>query len=74
MKIFLNAKILFYLQTKKLVVIGRLMLEITDYWSKHRGHIWYKTRPSEQKKGYCTQFVRLLCEKTKEFGIKNFIA
>ena len=34
----------------KPVVIGGFMLEMTDYWSKHRGHIWYKTRHSERKK------------------------
>ncbi len=58
----------------KPVVIGGLMLEMTDYWKKHRGHLWYKTRPSERKKGYCSQFVKMLCERAKEFKIKELLA
>lgn len=56
------------------VVIGGLMLEMTDYWKKHRGHIWYKTRPSERKKGYCTQFKKMLCDRAKEFGFYEVIS
>lgn len=58
----------------KPVVIGGLMLEMTDFWRKHRGHIWYKTRPSERKKGYCSQFVKMLCERAKEFGMQEIIS
>lgn len=53
------------------VVIGGFMLEMTDYWKKYRGHIWYKTRPSERKKGYCTQFTKMLCERGKEFNFNE---
>ena len=58
----------------KPVVIGGLMLEMTDFWRKHRGHIWYKTRPSERKKGYCSQFTKMLCERAKELGMKEVIS
>lgn len=58
----------------KPVVIGGLMLEMTEFWSKHRGHIWYKTRPTERKKGYCSHFTKMLCERAKEFGMKEIIS
>lgn len=57
----------------KPVCIGGLMLEMTDYWRKHRGHIWYKTRPTERKKGYCTQFAKMLCDRAKELGYTQII-
>lgn len=58
----------------KPVVLGGLMLEMTDYWRKHRGHIWYKTVPSERRKGYGSIFVKLLCERAKQMGYKELIA
>lgn len=56
------------------VCIGGLMLEMTDFWRKHRGHIWYKTRPSARKHGYCTKFIELLIERAKELGYKELIS
>jgi len=56
------------------VVIGGLMLEMNDYWRKHRGHIWYKTRPSMRRKGYCTKFVELIIERARELGYKELIS
>ncbi len=53
---------------KRPVVIGGLMLEMTDYWKMHRGHFFYKTRPSDRKKGYCTRFLEMLIERAKQFG------
>ena len=58
----------------KPVCIGGLMLEMTEFWQKHRGHIWYNTRPSERHKGYATLFVSLLCQKAKAFGLKKITA
>lgn len=56
------------------VCIGGLMLEMTDFWRKHRGHIWYKTRPTAQKQGYCTKFTELLCLRAKEFNLEEITA
>lgn len=58
----------------KPVVVGALMLEMTEFWKKHRGHIWYKTRPSERNKGYCNIFVKMLCERAQIFGYKELLA
>lgn len=58
----------------KPVVIGGLMLEMTEFWQKHRGHIWYKTRPTERKKGYATLFTKLTCNQAKQFGISTITA
>ncbi len=35
------------------------------------GHIGYGIRPSERRKGYATETLKLAMEKTKEFGIKT---
>ncbi len=58
----------------KPVCIGGLRLKLNNYWKKHSGNIWYKTRPTEQGKGYGTKFVELLCERAKELGMKEIIA
>ena len=58
----------------KPVVIGGLMLEMTDFWRKHRGHFWYKTRPSERKKGHGTKFLELLVNRAKELGYKELFS
>ena len=58
----------------KPVVLGGLMLEMTDSWRKYRGHIWYKTRPSERKKGYCTKFTEFVVERAKELGYTKLIS
>ncbi len=56
------------------VVIGGLMLEMTDFWRKHRGHLWHKTRPSERRKGFCTKFLELVIKRAKELGFKELLA
>ena len=58
----------------KPVCIGGLMLEMTDFWRKYRGHIWYKTRPTARKQGYCTKFTELLCIRAKEIGFEELIS
>ena len=58
----------------KPVAIGGLMLKMTDYWKIHRGHIWYKTRPSERRKKYASVLVNLLVEKAKSFGLNEILA
>ncbi len=58
----------------KPVCIGGLRFRLNNYWKKHSGNIWYKTRPSEQKKGYCSKFVELICERAKELGMKELLS
>ena len=38
----------------KPVCIGGLRLKLNNYWKRHSGNIWYKTRPSERGIGYAT--------------------
>lgn len=54
-------------------VLGCLMLEMTDFWKKHRGHIWFKTRPSERGKGFATKFLELAIERAKILGLKELL-
>lgn len=58
----------------KPVCIGGLRLKLNKYWLRHSGNIWYKTRPSEQKKRYCSKFVELICDRAKEFGFREIFA
>lgn len=58
----------------KPVCIGGLRLKLNNYWKRHSGNIWYKTRPSERGKGYATKFVKLLCERARELGMKQLFA
>lgn len=53
------------------VAIGALMLEMTDFWRKHRGHVWFKTRPTARGKGYATTLLKLLCKEAKKIGHKE---
>lgn len=58
----------------KPVSMGCLMLEMTDYWRKHRGYFWYKTRPTERKKGYGTKLLELIVDRAKELGYKELFS
>lgn len=58
----------------KPVCIGGLRLKLNNYWIRHSGNIWYKTRPSERNKGYASMFVKLLCERAREFGMSQVLA
>lgn len=43
---------------------------LTEHLMNCGGHIGYGIRPSERKKGYATELLRLSLEKTKELGIQ----
>lgn len=58
----------------KPVSMGCLMFEMTDYWRRHRGHFWYKTRPSERRKGYGTKLLELIVQRAKELGLTHLIS
>lgn len=58
----------------KPVAIGGLRFKLNNYWKKHSGNIWYKTRPSEQRKGYGSKFVEILSNRAKELRMTELIA
>lgn len=58
----------------KPVCIGGLRLKLNNYWKRHSGNIWYKTRPSERFKGYATLFVKMLVERAKCLGMTEVLA
>lgn len=56
------------------VCIGGLRFKLNNFWKRHGGNIWYKTRPSERGKGHCTKFVELIEKRAKELGMRELIA
>ena len=58
----------------KPVCMGGLRLRLNNYWKKHSGNIWYKTRPSHRRKGYATILAKLICERAKDLGMSELVA
>jgi len=45
--------------------------ELNQFWYNHSGHIGYKIRPSERRKGYGKIMLKLALEKCKDMGINE---
>lgn len=54
--------------------MGGIRTQLTDFWLKHGGHLWYKIRPSQRRKGYATKLTAMLIEKLNEQGITTIYA
>jgi len=55
------------------VGVAGLRPKLNDFYKKHGGHIWYKIRPSERKKGYGTKILELVLERAKWLGISEIL-
>lgn len=66
-----------YLGIRKLdnKVVGTLQIrhELNEKLLKDCGHIGYGVRPSERKKGYVTEMIRLALDKAKKIGINRVL-
>lgn len=54
---------------QRVIGIVNIRHYLTPALEKRNGHIGYSIRPSEQKKGYGTELLRLALQKAKELGI-----
>ncbi len=56
-------------------VVGVIQIRhfFNDYLEKYAGHIGYSVCPSERRKGYATQMLKLVLPVCKELGIKNVL-
>ena len=56
-------------------IVGNLQIRhwLNEHLLKHGGHIGDSVRPSERRKGYATEQIRLALEKCKELGIDNVL-
>lgn len=63
----------FWLINEDRNVLGAVNIrhELTPRLLDRGGHIGYGIRPSERKKGYATEILKLSLEKAKEFGIQK---
>jgi predicted acetyltransferase len=57
----------------RIVGTCNLRHELNDFLREFGGHIGYSVRPSERRKGFGTQMLRLLLEKVKELGIDRLL-
>lgn len=60
-------------EENKIVGVGSLRHCLNENLKKHGGHIGYSVVPSERKKGYGTEILRLLIEEAKKLGIEKIL-
>ena len=56
---------------KKVIGIVNIRHKLNDSLRYHGGHIGYGIRPSERRKGYATEILKLALIKAKELGIEK---
>lgn len=64
---------LFAIDTERDIFVGAVNIRhyLDDYMLKYAGHIGDGVRPSERKKGYATEMIRLALEECRKLGISR---
>ncbi len=57
----------------KILGVSNVRHTLNERLLKEGGHIGYGIRPSERRKGYATEILKLSLEKAAEFGIKKVL-
>ena len=60
-------------EDQKIVGMIQIRHYFNDYLEKYGGHIGYSVAPSERRKGYATQMLKMTLPKCKELGIKKVL-
>ena len=65
----------FALDLDRNIIVGAVNIRyyLNDYLLNYGGHIGDGIRPSERRKGYATEMIRLSLEKCKELGINRVL-
>ncbi|MCT8138348.1 GNAT family N-acetyltransferase [Anaerobacillus sp. CMMVII] len=58
---------------RKVVGVVNIRHQLTEHLLNSGGHIGYGIRPSERRKGYATELLRLTLVKVKELGIEKVL-
>ena len=60
-------------QDQKVVGVIQIRHRLNEVCAKYSGHIGYSVAPSERRKGYATQMLRLVLPKCRELGIDKVL-
>ena len=65
----------FCFDEKRNLMVGAVNIrhELNDYLSKYGGHIGDGIRPSERRKGYATEMIRLALEECRKLGLTRVL-
>ena len=64
-----------YVRESDMKIVGVIQIRhyFNDYLEKYAGHIGYSVCPSERRKGYATQMLRLILPECKKLGIERVL-
>jgi predicted acetyltransferase len=58
---------------QRILACSRLRHTLNPYLEEFGGHLGYDVRPSERRRGYGTQILRLTLEKARDLGLKRVL-
>lgn len=64
-----------YVRESDMKIVGVIQIRhyFNDYLEKYAGHIGYSVCPSERRKGYATQMLKLVLHECKKLGIERVL-
>ena len=72
-EIYVPSSTFFAVESGKIVGVVDIRHRLTDYLLNIGGHIGYSVRPTERRKGYATEMLRLALEKCREMEIDKVL-
>lgn len=67
--------VFFCLDTDRNIIVGAIDIrhQLNDYLAKYSGHLGDGIRPSERRKGYATQMIKLALEECRKLNLKRIL-